>query len=61
MEYKVIHLSAVTLTGTNFEKASEKLATLVNEAIKEGWKPQGGVTVGLTLLKEPFLLQAMTR
>jgi hypothetical protein len=62
MEYKVIVVDAANLAGTNFEKAAERLATLVNEAVTTGWKPQGGLAVGESqVTREPFLLQAMVK
>jgi Domain of unknown function (DUF1737) len=47
---------------TDFEKASEELSKLVTDAINRGWKPQGGVAVGLTqATHQPFMFQAMVK
>jgi hypothetical protein len=62
MEYRVIVVSGSGLTGTNFERGAERLAELVNEALRQGWKPQGGVAVGESqMTREPFMLQAVVR
>jgi hypothetical protein len=62
MEYKVIVVGAAGLAGTNFERAAERLGALVNEAVVQGWKPQGGVAVGESqMTREPYLLQAVVK
>lgn len=40
MEYKI-----VTVCESPLQKALEKLEKEVNKLCKEGWKPQGGVSV----------------
>lgn len=60
MKYKIITVNTVQFIGTNFEKAAEELTELVNAALREGWKPIGGVAVGGTQsTHEPHLFQAM--
>jgi hypothetical protein len=62
MEYQVIVVSAVRGLSTNFKNAAVELAEKVNSAIRNGWEPSGGVTVGETQsTNEPFLLQAMVK
>ena len=61
MRYKIIGMKAVTFV-TDFEKASDELSMLVNAAISEGWKPQGGVCVGVTQSTHaPYLFQAVVK
>jgi hypothetical protein len=62
MTYKIIGITAVRGLGTNFAEASAELAELVNEAISQGWKPQGGVSIGITQSTHaPFMFQAVVR
>jgi len=62
MEYKVILVAAPGHMGTDFEKGSERLAELVNEAFQQGWKPQGGIAVGeAQVTRERFILQAVVK
>ena len=46
MEYTIIQ-----------ERVTEKFIAMVNKAIKEGWKPQGGVVINQYL----YFYQAMVR
>ena len=47
--------------ATDFEKAAVELSELVNQAIRDGWEPLGGVAVGNTqATMSPYLFQAMT-
>jgi len=62
VRYKVLIQKAGTVVKTDFESAAEKLARKVNEAIRDGWKPQGGVAVGKSAATEvPHLMQAMVK
>lgn len=62
MRYKILIQKAGTAVRTDFERAAEELARKVNEAIRDGWKPQGGVAVGKTTAVEiPHLMQAMVK
>jgi hypothetical protein len=62
MRYTIIGISAIEGLATQFERASEKLSKLVDDAMSQGWKPTGGVAVGQTQnTREPFLFQAMVR
>jgi hypothetical protein len=62
VEYKVLIEKAGSAWSTNFEDAAAALARKVNEAIRDGWEPQGGVAVGeTTALDIPFLMQAMIK
>jgi hypothetical protein len=62
MEYKVITVSAASGLGTDFEKAGEEMSRIVNEALRTGWRPQGGLAVGMTPhTKSTYLLQAVVR
>lgn len=61
MRYKILTVNAVSGLSTEFGQAADKLSQLVNQAMLEGWVPQGGVAVGETMsMKEPYLFQAMT-
>lgn len=62
MIYKIISVDTVNFIGTDFGKASEHLAELVNSSIQEGWKPIGGVAIGGTQsTHEPYLFQSMVK
>jgi hypothetical protein len=62
MRYKILVQKAGTAVKTDFERAAEELARKVNEAIRDGWTPQGGVAVGRTAAVEvPHLMQAMVK
>jgi hypothetical protein len=62
MEYTILVQKAGGMFSTDFDKAAQELAVTVNEAILEGWKPQGGLAIGQTVGTEtPYLLQAMVR
>jgi hypothetical protein len=62
MDYKVLIEQAGSAWKTDFEDAAEALSRKVNEAIRDGWEPQGGVAVGKTTAVEvPFLMQAMVK
>jgi len=62
VQYKILFTNAVAFIGTDFGSAAEHLADQVNQALAEGWRPQGGVAVGDTQnTKAPFLFQAMVK
>jgi hypothetical protein len=62
VEYQVITAKAMRGLQTDFEWAAQELSRMVNEAIQEGWEPQGGMAVGRTRVAEaPYLFQAMIR
>jgi hypothetical protein len=62
MKYKILVQKAGTALKTDFERAAEKLSLKVNEAIRDGWEPKGGVAVGKTAAVElPYLMQAMIK
>jgi hypothetical protein len=62
MEYKILMEKAGSAWKTDFARAAEALSLKVNEAIRDGWEPQGGVCVGETTATEvPFLMQAMVK
>ena len=62
MEYKILIEKAGSAWKTNFERAVEALSLKVNDAIRDGWEPQGGVATGETTATEvPFLMQAMVK
>ena len=56
MEYTIVHDS-----GANEVKVIERIREIVNAMTKEGWKPQGGISItrlGLVLID---FAQAMIR
>jgi len=62
MRYKILIQKAGTALKTDFERAAEELSHKVNEAIRDGWEPQGGLAVGETAVTEvPHLMQAMIK
>jgi hypothetical protein len=62
MTYKILAINAIRGLGTNFEEAAADLSELVNAAISQGWKPQGGVCIGSTQSTHtPFIFQAVVR
>ena len=62
MEYKILIEKTGPGLRTNFERAAEALSLKVNEAIRDGWEPKGGLTVGETRGTEvPYLMQAMVK
>jgi len=62
MEYKILIEKAGSALRTNFERAAEALSLKVNEAIRDGWEPKGGIAVGETAATEvPYLMQAMVK
>jgi hypothetical protein len=57
MQYRVISVSNSGLIFTAFPKRTlERLIKEVNEAIAQGWEPQGGITIYGTQM-----LQAMIK
>ena len=62
MRYKILVQRAGSALKTAFEHAADELSRKVNEAIRDGWEPQGGLTVGETATIEvPHLMQAMIK
>ena len=62
MEYKILIEKAGTGLRTDFARAAKALSLKVNEAIREGWEPKGGLAVGRTQAVEiPYLMQAMVK
>jgi len=59
MEYKVIVVSRGY--KENEHAAVEKLEREVNQHLKQGWKPQGGVSVALNTDWDQTLTQALVR
>jgi len=62
MQYKVIVEDAARgLMGDcgGMETAAAILSDKVNEAIKDGWEPLGGIAHSENRQEDPFLLQAM--
>ncbi len=62
MDYEILIVEAAGPTGTHFEKAAAELAEKVTEAMREGWRPKGGVACAVSqMTREPYLMQAMVR
>lgn len=54
MEYMILAAERGSFAG---EKPYQELTTKVNEAMKQGWRPAGGIAT----LEDHTLMQAMTR
>jgi len=62
MRYKILIQKAGSALKTDFERAAEGLARKVNEAIRDGWEPKGGLAVGETAgVEVSYLMQAMVK
>ena len=61
MQYKVIVEDAARglMGDSGMETSAAILAEKVNEAIKDGWEPLGGIAHSENRQENPFLLQAM--
>ena len=61
MQYKVIVEDAARglMGDSGMETSATILAEKVNEAIKDGWEPLGGIAHSENRQENPFLLQAM--
>ena len=62
MDYEILIVEAAGPMGTHFEKAAAELAEKVTAAMREGWRPKGGVACAVSqMTREPYLMQAMVR
>jgi len=62
MKYRILVQKAGSFFETDFERAAEEMSNQVNEALREGWKVQGGLAVGRTKAAEiSYLMQAMVK
>ena len=61
MQYKVIieDASRGVMGDSCMEASAAILSDKVNEAIKDGWEPLGGIAHSENRQENPFLLQAM--
>ena len=59
MQYKIVLKASDR--NIPLEKAADDLAKEINDLIRSGWTPQGGITTGMQLGEYPFLAQAMVR
>ena len=61
MQYKVIVEDAARglMGDSGMETSAAILSEKVNEAIKDGWEPLGGIAHSENRQENPFLLQAM--
>ena len=61
MQYKVIVEDAAQglMGDSGMETSAAILSEKVNEAIKDGWEPLGGIAHSENRQENPFLLQAM--
>jgi hypothetical protein len=60
MEYEVLAQKISNPFVRNVPKAIEDLSKRVNERIREGWEPQGGVAAG-AVGTAPYLFQALVK
>lgn len=62
MKYKILVQKAGSAFKTDFEHAAQELSDKVNQAIREGWEPHGGLATGRTTgLEIVYLAQAMIK
>lgn len=63
MQYKVIVEDAARglMGDSGMETSAAILADKVNEEIKDGWEPLGGIAHSENRQENPFLLQAMIK
>ncbi|MFH1732701.1 MAG: hypothetical protein ABIF82_13765 [Planctomycetota bacterium] len=59
MQYKIV--TKASSRSTSLEKTADDLAKEVNDLIRSGWKPQGGLVAGTQLGQYPFVAQAMVK
>ena len=59
MQYKIVMKTSDR--STPVEKTVAELAEEVNDLIRNGWKPQGGLAAGAQLGQYPFIAQAMRK
>ena len=59
MQYKIV--AKASSRSTSLEKAADDLAKEVNDLIRSGWKPQGGLVARTQLGQYPFVAQAMVK
>jgi hypothetical protein len=62
MRYKILVQKAGSMLKTDFERAAQELSDKVNEALRDGWEPQGGLAVGqTTAAPTAYLMQAVVK
>jgi hypothetical protein len=62
MRYKILAQKAGSMLMTDFERAAQELSNKVNEALRDGWEPQGGLAVGRTTTAvTAYLMQAVVK
>jgi hypothetical protein len=62
MRYKILMQKAGSVFKTDFERAAQLLTDQINEALRDGWQVQGGLTVGRTTAAEiAYLMQAVVK
>lgn len=60
MEYKIIRCKVSNLLVRDVEKAIKKLEGDVNDLLRSGWEPAGGVAF-VTTGSTPYVAQAVVR
>ncbi|MCP1373488.1 DUF1737 domain-containing protein [Dyella lutea] len=62
MQHQILRVNATKFLGTDVEQATRDLAEQINRAMREGWRPQGGVAVeGFKGGSHHYLFQAMVK
>jgi hypothetical protein len=62
MKYKILVQKAGSMLMTDFERAAQELSNKINEALRDGWEPQGGLAVGRTTTAVTvYLMQAVVK
>jgi hypothetical protein len=60
MEYQIVTQKVTNALVRNVNKAAEELTRQVNERLKSGWEPVGGVQMG-SAGTAPYLMQALVK
>ncbi len=59
MRYRIVMKESTR--DVPLEKTAAELSMEVNDLIREGWEPLGGIAAGTRLGQYPFLTQAMLK
>jgi hypothetical protein len=60
MDYQIVTQKVTNAFVRNLPKAVEELTRQVNERLKSGWEPIGGIQIG-SAGSAPYLMQALVK